>query len=491
MPAPQTPTTLGFVQAQPFSLSGSGTSIGDVTISLQSFIGIDGNNIVTADLGSFAYGTLEPGNGTQEEAIVFTGVTQNSNGTATLTGVSSLGFKQPYTLTAGVQKTHAGASKFIMSNDAAFYNNFVLYLNSIAGAGAANASLTVKGLVQGATTAQINAGTPTGSTGAILAVTPDQLIASNYKPQATNSQVFNVTGTWTKPANITFVQVICVGAGGGGGSGRSGTGVEAHSGGGGGGGGAATILTILASSLATSIPVTAGVGGTGGAAVGNNTNGINGGNGTLSSFGTWIKAGGGGGGAGGTTAASVGGGGGGILSSASGSTAGTPAVATGTANGLSGQGTFGAIAVAGAGLSGEFGGGSGGNSAASSTQGGAGGSSIYAGAGGGAGGGNADQSTQGIGGTGGTVQAYTSGGGGTGGSVASGNAGLSNIIGGMAYGGSGGGGGGAGLGTPGFTGGTGGLPGGGGGGGGGTENGVTTSGAGGNGGNGQITVIAW
>ncbi len=180
MSAPQTPSTVNFIQAQPFILQGSGSSIGDTTLTLQSFTGINGSNIVTADLGSFAYGTLEPGNGVQEEAILFTGVTQNANGTATLTGVSSVGFSTPYTVTTGLTKTHAGASKFILSNDAAFYNNFTLYLNAIAGAGAANASTTVKGIVQAATSAQINSGTATGSTGAVLAVTPDALAASNY-----------------------------------------------------------------------------------------------------------------------------------------------------------------------------------------------------------------------------------------------------------------------------------------------------------------------
>lgn len=178
MASPSTPSTVLFIQAQPFVLSGSGSSIGDTTLVLQSFTGIDGTNIVTADLGSFAYGTIEPGNGSQEEAILFTGVTQNANGTATLTGISSLGFKTPYTLTTGMQKTHAGASKFILSNDAAFYNNIILYLNSIAGAGAANASTTVKGIVQAATTAQVNSATPTGSTGAVLVVTPDVLVNS-------------------------------------------------------------------------------------------------------------------------------------------------------------------------------------------------------------------------------------------------------------------------------------------------------------------------
>lgn len=115
---------LRFIQAQPFKLSGAGSSIGDTTIVLQSMVGIDGSNIVTADIGSVGEGTLEPGNGTQEEAIQFTGITQNANGTATLTGVSTVLFKYPYTATSGLAKTHAGASTFILSNTAAFYNQF-------------------------------------------------------------------------------------------------------------------------------------------------------------------------------------------------------------------------------------------------------------------------------------------------------------------------------------------------------------------------------
>lgn len=122
--------TLKFVQAQKFSLSGSGASVGDTTITLQSMVGIDGNLITTTDIGDKGFGTLEPGNGTQEEAIKFTGITQNSNGTATLTGVSTVLFKSPYTATSGLAKTHAGATTFILSNDAAFYGSILDYIDS-------------------------------------------------------------------------------------------------------------------------------------------------------------------------------------------------------------------------------------------------------------------------------------------------------------------------------------------------------------------------
>ena len=171
---------ISFIQCQALKLAGSGSSIGDVTILVQSFADPNGNLIQSADLGTTNYGTLDPGNGTQEEPFQFTGVTQNANGTATLTGVSTILFKQPYTATSGLTKTHVGGATVIISNDAAFYNNIVNYINNTAASGAANASSSVSGIVQLATTAQINAGTATGSTGAALAMTPDQFAASQY-----------------------------------------------------------------------------------------------------------------------------------------------------------------------------------------------------------------------------------------------------------------------------------------------------------------------
>ena len=52
----------------------------------------------------------------------------------------------------------------------------------VANPSAANASTTVKGVVEIATTAEITAGTATGSTGAALAISPDQLLTSSYSP---------------------------------------------------------------------------------------------------------------------------------------------------------------------------------------------------------------------------------------------------------------------------------------------------------------------
>ncbi len=150
------------------------------------------------DFGSVGFGTLEPSSGTNEEQISFTGVTQNGNGTATLTGVKTVLFKSPYTQTSGLAKTHAGGVTFVISNTAGFYDQLVaknddetiaglytfvqlpqstavptvnadltnkLYVDNTVISGAPNASTTVKGIVQLPSQAQTDAKTATGSTG--------------------------------------------------------------------------------------------------------------------------------------------------------------------------------------------------------------------------------------------------------------------------------------------------------------------------------------
>jgi hypothetical protein len=194
------------LQAQNFSISGSGAVVGDTTLILKIFQTIDGTPITMSMLGLIAFMTLEPGNGILEEQISFTGVTQNSNGTASLTGVSNVSFAYPYTKTSGLLKTHAGSTTAILSNTSGFYNQFVAkdddgtisevltftqpnfpqmdgtttppslpaqlvtkaYADSLAIAGAPNASTSTKGIVQIATQAQVDAKTLIGSTSAVL-----------------------------------------------------------------------------------------------------------------------------------------------------------------------------------------------------------------------------------------------------------------------------------------------------------------------------------
>jgi hypothetical protein len=116
-----------FAQLQNFALAGSGASLGATSITLKSMKDIDGNALSMATaFGTIGFGTLEPGNSTQEEQISFTGLVNNANGTTTLTGVSSVLFISPYTATSGLLKTHPGSTTFIISNTSGFYNQFIL-----------------------------------------------------------------------------------------------------------------------------------------------------------------------------------------------------------------------------------------------------------------------------------------------------------------------------------------------------------------------------
>jgi len=116
---------INYVQGQKFTLYGSGVTLSASSIQLQKFYLPDGlTAITTAMIGTIGYGVLEPGTA-QEESISFSGVTQNGDGTATLTGVTrGLQFSTPYTNSASLQKAHAGGTIFIITNSAAFYSNF-------------------------------------------------------------------------------------------------------------------------------------------------------------------------------------------------------------------------------------------------------------------------------------------------------------------------------------------------------------------------------
>ena len=101
-------------------------------------------------------------------------------------------------------------------------------------------------------------------------------------------QTFDVSGTWTKPPNVTMARIQAWGGGGGGG--RSNVGNNT----GGGGGGGYNEITVPVSQLTTSVSITVALGGTG--RTGSTGAGGVGGNTTLTVNGsTWGAYGGGGG----------------------------------------------------------------------------------------------------------------------------------------------------------------------------------------------------
>jgi hypothetical protein len=213
--------SLKYVQTNTFYQAGSGVIIGATSIVLTTFSDIYGNVLTMTDFGSKGYGTCESDT-TNEESFTFTGVVANANGTYTLTGISTALAKSPYTETSGLVRAHSGGTKVVISDTTAFWNTFAnlnnantftilpqsaatptanadfvtkLYADQLAIAGAPNSTLTVKGIVQLATQAQVLAKIATGSTGAALTITPDVLpstLLSDYKVDTGSANAYAI-----------------------------------------------------------------------------------------------------------------------------------------------------------------------------------------------------------------------------------------------------------------------------------------------------------
>lgn len=257
-----------------YNPTGGGTyrlnsSIGssDTSITLSSFKEPVSNIPYTMSYlnSSIEYATLEP-QSSQKEFISFSGITQNSDGTATLTGViRGLSFSYPFTASTTLQQAHSGQSILILSNPPQLYTQqtilsnqvstssvstiissttpwrydlvpishaqgtyvsttselaSVAYVNAVALTSAPNAATGVKGVVQIATAAQAAAGTGSGSTGALL-VTPSSIFSSTQSAATlvpvTNgsgklsqsfldlSQVWNFTGAVNASSTANFI----------------------------------------------------------------------------------------------------------------------------------------------------------------------------------------------------------------------------------------------------------------------------------------------
>lgn len=120
------------VGGQTYYLAGAGINATQNTIQLTSLRTPDGTNITMSNFGTKGYGTLEPQTNSKIEFIDFTGITQNSNGTATLTGVTrGIGFVYPYASLSSLEKAHAGGAVFSVTNTPEFYyDEFVMQNNS-------------------------------------------------------------------------------------------------------------------------------------------------------------------------------------------------------------------------------------------------------------------------------------------------------------------------------------------------------------------------
>ena len=99
----------------------NGAAAADTTLTLDDLEDIYGNEVTMSDLGDKGYGRINPDG--VSESITFTGITTNSDGTKTLTGVRTVLAKYPYTETSGLARSHSIGSLFRLSNTAGFYND--------------------------------------------------------------------------------------------------------------------------------------------------------------------------------------------------------------------------------------------------------------------------------------------------------------------------------------------------------------------------------
>lgn len=239
-------------------LAGSFSPTGGGTYLLQSSISSTQNTLTLTSftepgsgipytlsyIGSdIIYGTIAPSSG-RSEFVSATGITQNANGTATLTGVTRGESRTPGTGGCVASSTLAvawpGQTQFILSNTPCFYSEYAALRDAqtISGlwtfttppvginpGGSPNASVTVNGLVQLATARQAASSTGTGSTGAkdVLQSVYATDTPQNCSTPATGgcvvmallngklsqawydlTQAFTVNGAWVFNSSATF-----------------------------------------------------------------------------------------------------------------------------------------------------------------------------------------------------------------------------------------------------------------------------------------------
>lgn len=158
------------------NLSASG-----MTMVLNNIEGWDGVNLTASDFGTVGYGVFRNSTGTVMELFSWDPATIASGSITIL----KRGLKFTGDLT-----TEVTANKLLFvkgdtfvdlcSDTPQLFQWLKEYIDGIAIAGSPNISTTTKGIAEEATTAEIDAGTATGATGAELMVNPSLLAASIY-----------------------------------------------------------------------------------------------------------------------------------------------------------------------------------------------------------------------------------------------------------------------------------------------------------------------
>jgi hypothetical protein len=219
----------------------SSVGLSATTINLSSFKEPISNLPYTMSyLGSsIAYGTLDPQTANRSEFISFTGITQNSDGTAQLTGVTRGLSRTPGTggcvASTTLAQAHSGQSIFILSNSPCFYAEYAVKRNdeTITGSwsfptptigenaatkdytdgklfgGIGNASETATGTVEIATQTEASTGNTDGTKGRL--VLPASIATSTWVSGSANNRVIVTKATGKIDDNFISTSTLFAG----------------------------------------------------------------------------------------------------------------------------------------------------------------------------------------------------------------------------------------------------------------------------------------
>jgi hypothetical protein len=162
-----------------YVIAGSGISSSATTLTLTSFTApVSGVPYTMANFGegvsAKGYLTIEPGSRTRQEIVSFTGLTQNSDGSATLTGVTRglLPFS-PFTASTTYATAHNGGAQVTVSNPPQLYDALYNYVDNATTSGAVDGTTLAKGIYETASGLEAANTTQTGAgnTSATLVLT--------------------------------------------------------------------------------------------------------------------------------------------------------------------------------------------------------------------------------------------------------------------------------------------------------------------------------
>lgn len=152
------------------------------TFKVNNILGFDGAALTAAGVGDTMFATFQNSSGTIMEIVQIT--TSSIASTSITMTKRGLQFYEDGTFTEVTANKLAWTKGITIVNlgtdTPQLFQTLKTYIDGIAIAGAPNATTSLQGLVELSTTAEINAGTATGGTGAALTVTPDGLAASIY-----------------------------------------------------------------------------------------------------------------------------------------------------------------------------------------------------------------------------------------------------------------------------------------------------------------------